>query len=600
MNITSVEPFILHVPVTGSQIADSTHTVTHWGVVGARISADNGLVGFGYTGTHAHLPSDQLITRCIETCHAPLLLGEDPRDVQRLWLKLARNPALQWIGRAGITTLSQAAIDVALWDLKAKAAGVPLWQLLGGQVREKVRAYNTDIGWLSIADDALVAGAQRAVAQGFTGIKIKVGSTVERDLRRLEAVRRAIGPDVTLAIDGNGKWDLPTCLRFCRGAEPFDVYWFEEPLWYDDVKGHAELARATRIPVALGEQLYTQDAFAEFFHQNAIHWVQPDVTRMAGLTEVLRLRRRGQALVLLECTAGQGTALGACFEDLAAILSHMHGDPRVGVCLDTCHLLAAGYDLTTDAGYRETFAAFDRLVGFDRLRAIHVNDSKKPLGSRVDRHEHIGKGCLGLDAFRRLVNDPRLAGLPMLLETPKSEGKATGPIQPDPLDVGTDPAELAHEVLVAAVLQLVLGAEDVEHRLAGAQRELHRAQDLGGRQRLQPAERRVLDDEQQVDAGLREAGEGDPIDADRPPARLEYEHRPVGGGRGCRRDAGDVPAADHPEGRTGNESHPRAVREIGEEAGRLVENRLPARDQRDRRGRGERIHRSSYNRQPSR
>jgi L-alanine-DL-glutamate epimerase-like enolase superfamily enzyme len=127
------------------------------------------------------------------------------------------------------------------------------------------------------------------VNEGFTGIKIKVGSTVERDLRRLEAVRRAIGPDVTLAIDGNGKWDLATCLRFCAAAEAFDVYWFEEPLWYDDVKGHAELARATRIPVALGEQLYTQDAFSEFFHQRAVHWVQPDVTRMAGVTEVWRV-----------------------------------------------------------------------------------------------------------------------------------------------------------------------------------------------------------------------------------------------------------------------------------------------------------------------
>ena len=100
---------------------------------------------------------------------------------------------------------------------------------------------------------------------------------------------RAIGPDVTLAIDGNGKWDLPTCLRFCRAAEAFDVYWFEEPLWYDDVKGHAELARATRIPLALGEQLYTQDAFAEFFHQRAVHWVQPDVTRLGGVTEVWRV-----------------------------------------------------------------------------------------------------------------------------------------------------------------------------------------------------------------------------------------------------------------------------------------------------------------------
>jgi len=112
MKITAVTPFILHVPVTGALIADSTHTVTHWGVVGARIDTDTGLSGYGFTGTHAHLPSDQLITRCIETCHAPLLLGEDPQDVQRLWLKLARQPALQWVGRAGITTLAHAALDV--------------------------------------------------------------------------------------------------------------------------------------------------------------------------------------------------------------------------------------------------------------------------------------------------------------------------------------------------------------------------------------------------------------------------------------------------------------------------------------------------------
>jgi L-alanine-DL-glutamate epimerase-like enolase superfamily enzyme len=298
MKITSVRPFILHVPVTGSQIADSTHSISHWGVVGAQIDTDDGLSGYGFTGTHAHLPSDQLITRCIETCHAPLLIGEDAGDINRLWKKLARNPALQWVGRAGITTLSHAAIDLALWDLKAKAAGQPLWKLLGGQVRDKVRAYNTDIGWLSIADDKLVEGAQRAVADGFTGIKIKVGSTVERDLRRLAAVRQAIGPDVTLAIDGNGKWDLPTCQRFCRAAQDQDVFWFEEPLWYDDVKGHAQLARATSIPVALGEQLYSVDAFSEFFAQQAIHWVQPDVTRMAGLTEVLRVCETAHAFRL--------------------------------------------------------------------------------------------------------------------------------------------------------------------------------------------------------------------------------------------------------------------------------------------------------------
>jgi len=289
MKITSVESFILHVPVTGGGIADSTHNISHWGVVGAAIQIEGGLTGYGFTGTHAYLPGDQLITRCIDTCLAPLLLGQDARDITRLWQTIARNPALQWIGRSGITTLAHAAVDVALWDLKAKNAGQPLWKLLGGQVRDKVRAYNTDIGWLNIADEALVAGARAALAQGFTGIKVKVGSTVERDLRRLTAVRHAVGPDITLAIDGNGKWDLATCQRFCAGAQGLDIFWFEEPLWYDDVKGHAQLARSSSIPVALGEQLYTTDAFAEFFAQQAIHWVQPDVTRMAGLTEVLRV-----------------------------------------------------------------------------------------------------------------------------------------------------------------------------------------------------------------------------------------------------------------------------------------------------------------------
>ncbi len=298
MRIEAVTPFILHVPVTGAQIADSTHTVSHWGVVGVRIDVQGGLSGYGYTGTHAHLASDQLITRCIETCLAPLLIGEDANDITRLWQKIARHPALQWVGRAGITTLAHAAIDVALWDVKAKAAKLPLWKLLGGQVRDKVRAYNTDIGWLSLHDDALLRGAERAVNEGFTGIKIKVGSTPERDLKRLAAVRKAIGDDVTLAIDGNGKWDLPTCRRFCRAAQDLDVYWFEEPLWYDDVKGHAQLARSTSIPIALGEQLYTTDAFAEFFAQQAIHWVQPDVTRMAGVTEVLRVCDMAHALRL--------------------------------------------------------------------------------------------------------------------------------------------------------------------------------------------------------------------------------------------------------------------------------------------------------------
>ncbi len=125
--------------------------------------------------------------------------------------------------------------------------------------------------------------------------------------------------------------------------------------------------------------------------------------------------------VLLENTAGQGSSLGHSFEHLSAILEGVRNTERVGFCLDTCHLFAAGYDISTAAGYRRTMRAFDRLIGKKKIRAFHVNDSRKPLGSRVDRHTHIGQGCIGLEAFRCLINDGSFAAVPKILETPKGE-----------------------------------------------------------------------------------------------------------------------------------------------------------------------------------
>lgn len=291
LKITAVEPFIVHCPLDLGSISDSTHQVTHWGVVGTRIVTSDGLVGYGFTGTHAHLASDRLITSCIADCYAPLLIGEDASDHSRLWTKLARSPALQWVGRAGITHLALAAVDVALWDLAAKKAGVPLWKLLGGARTDRLEAYNTDIGWLNFDLDTMLARVRHAVdTGGFTRIKIKVGhDDPNEDIRRLEAVRSMIGDKVRIAIDGNGKWDLPTCMRFCARASDLDIYWFEEPMWYDDVSSHATLARSTSIPVALGEQLYTVDAFRAFIEAGAVAYVQPDVTRLAGITEYLQV-----------------------------------------------------------------------------------------------------------------------------------------------------------------------------------------------------------------------------------------------------------------------------------------------------------------------
>jgi deoxyribonuclease-4 len=157
----------------------------------------------------------------------------------------------------------------------------------------------------------------------------------------------------------------------------------------------------------------------------------------AGLANVVRAldevqARRPDAKVrtLLEITAGQGTSLGHRFEHLATVLDDVQDPDRLGVCFDTCHALAAGYPLFPEPEYRQTFDAFDRLIGLDRLKVFHLNDSKKPLGSRVDRHEHIGLGHVALEAFRLLINDPRFAGHPMILETPKhdADGREMDPV----------------------------------------------------------------------------------------------------------------------------------------------------------------------------
>ena len=125
--------------------------------------------------------------------------------------------------------------------------------------------------------------------------------------------------------------------------------------------------------------------------------------------------------VLIETTAGQGSNLGRTFEELAAIINGSRFPEKFGVCFDTCHTFAAGYDTATEDGYRDTMEQFDRLIGVGRLECFHFNDSKKGLGSRVDRHEHIGLGTLGLNPFRYILNDPRFATVPKILETPKGD-----------------------------------------------------------------------------------------------------------------------------------------------------------------------------------
>ena len=153
--------------------------------------------------------------------------------------------------------------------------------------------------------------------------------------------------------------------------------------------------------------------------------VDEGIARIAsGIDEVHDALPRGQCRILLETTAGQGTCIGHEFGHLAQIIGRVRRPDRLGVCLDTCHVFAAGFDIRTRRGYDAMWREFDATLGMAVLGGIHVNDSKKPLASRVDRHEHIGKGELGIEPFRMLVNDPRLRGVPMVLETDKGPDMA--------------------------------------------------------------------------------------------------------------------------------------------------------------------------------
>ncbi|HEY0706330.1 MAG TPA: deoxyribonuclease IV [Polyangia bacterium] len=163
-------------------------------------------------------------------------------------------------------------------------------------------------------------------------------------------------------------------------------------------------------------------------HPGAHLGLGPDagVKRVAGcLSEVMEHTRGYHARLLLEITAGQGSCLGCSFEEIGQLLERTHGGHAMGVCFDTCHAFSAGYDLSTNHGYDEVFAAFDQRIGLANLRAFHLNDSKTVLGSGVDRHEEIGDGTLGLLPFWRLVNDPRFADVPAVLETPSGPDKET-------------------------------------------------------------------------------------------------------------------------------------------------------------------------------
>ncbi|QKG26842.1 L-talarate/galactarate dehydratase [Actinomadura verrucosospora] len=218
---------------------------------------------------------------------APALIGEDPSDIGRIWTKLAWAGASA--GRGGLAVQAIAAFDIALWDLKAKRAGLPLAKLLGAH-RDSVRCYDTSGGFLHAPLEEVLGNASAALASGIGGIKIKVGHPDHaEDLRRVTAVRERLGDAVPLMVDANQQWDRPAALRMGRALEEFGLTWIEEPLDAHDAEGHADLARALDTPIATGEMLTSVAEHRALIDARAADVLQPDAPRIGGITEFLKL-----------------------------------------------------------------------------------------------------------------------------------------------------------------------------------------------------------------------------------------------------------------------------------------------------------------------
>jgi L-alanine-DL-glutamate epimerase-like enolase superfamily enzyme len=250
----------------------------------AEIETTDGHNGFGFSySKRAGGPGQFAHAKEI----APALIGEDPSDIARLWDKLAWAGAS--VGRSGLSTQAIAAFDVALWDMKAKRAGLSLAKLLGAH-RNSVRCYNTSGGFLHTPLDQLLVNATASRERGIGGIKLKVGQPdAALDVQRVQAVRKHLGDAVPLMVDANQQWDRPTAQRMCRIFEQFNLVWIEEPLDAYDHEGHAALAAQFDTPIGTGEMLTSAGEHWELIRLRAVDYLMPDAPRVGGITPFLKV-----------------------------------------------------------------------------------------------------------------------------------------------------------------------------------------------------------------------------------------------------------------------------------------------------------------------
>lgn len=286
--MVDLKPKVVRVDAIQSFVSQETPIVCITDADGA-----NG-TGYSYTIGTGGASVVALLARTL----APALIGREAGMVEAIWRDLLFRTHATSVG--AITSLALAAIDTALWDLRCRRANLPLHIMAGG-ARARVPLYTTEGGWLHLEMAALVEDALHARAEGFGGCKIKVGRPIHEDVARLHAVRAAVGPGFEVFTDANQAFSVDEAIRRARHYESADIGWFEEPLPADDVDGHARLARATTIPIAIGESLYSMLHFRDYLQRGACSIVQADVARIGGITPWLKVAHLAETFNVAIC-----------------------------------------------------------------------------------------------------------------------------------------------------------------------------------------------------------------------------------------------------------------------------------------------------------
>ena len=290
MKIARASTYLCNIPAERPR-TDAVQAFVQQETIFVDLETSDGELGTGYAYTIG--TGGSAVVELLRSYLLPQVIGEDAARPEAIWRKVYDSARATMVG--AITALAIAALDIAVWDLRARFLDQPLWLLAGG-AQERVPIYDTDGGWLHLSVEELVSNAQAAMGSGYKGVKVKVGKpSAAEDLRRLRAVREAIGPHAALMVDANQAFTRDEALRRGRLFEQVDLTWIEEPLPADDVQGHAQLSASIGTPVAVGESLYSIGQFREYLAAGAAIVLQPDAARVGGITPWLKVAHMAEA-----------------------------------------------------------------------------------------------------------------------------------------------------------------------------------------------------------------------------------------------------------------------------------------------------------------